>query len=187
MNIRIVGKDVEITEWLEQYIEKKIGKLDRYLPRAQEALVELRHEATKSADQRNVVEITLYDSKGAVLRGEERSSDLFAAIDAVVDTMYRQISRYKGRRQARYRHANAEEEVWAVSELEEVTEGEEEAPRIVRVKRFAMAPMTPEEAIEQMELLGHSFFVFYNPDEGNINVVYRRKDGNYGLIIPELI
>ncbi len=184
MNIRIVGKDVEITEWLERYIEKKIGKLDRYLPRAQEVLVELRHEATKDANQRNVVEITLYDARGAVLRGEERSGDLFAAIDAVVDTMYRQISRYKGKRLARYRHANADEELFVPDE-EEVTE--EEGPEIVRVKRFAMTPMTPEEAIEQMELLGHSFFVFYNPDEGSINVIYRRRDGKYGIIIPELV
>ncbi len=133
------------------------------------------------------MEITLYDNKGAVLRGEERSSDLFAAIDAVVDTMYRQISRYKGKRIARYRHANAEEELMTAPPIEEEAEGGEEEPQIVRVKRFAMAPMTPEEAIEQMELLGHSFFVFYNPDEGNINVIYRRRDGNYGLIIPELV
>lgn len=198
MDIRVTGKNVEVTEGLEGYIEKKIGKLDRYLRRSDrgEAHVELRREQTKDVNDRNIVEVTLYDNKGAMLRGEERSGDLFTAIDAVFDKMYRQISRYKGKLIDRYRSASNDTEELFAAQLEameaEADEGltaggEEVAGRIVRVKRFGMAPMSAEEAIEQMELLDHSFFVFYNPNEGNINVVYRRHDGNYGLIIPELI
>lgn len=192
MDIRLTGKNVDITDSLERYIEKKIGKLDRYLRRKDsgEAHVELRHEQTKDVNDRNIVEVTLYDSKGAMMRGEERSGDLFAAIDAVFDKVYRQISRRRGKQIDRYRHGGdgaAEFFASQLAEYEEEVAEEDEVGRIVRVKRFGMAPMSAEEAIEQMELLDHSFFVFYNPEEGNINVVYKRRDDNYGLIIPELI
>ncbi|MBE9507902.1 MAG: HPF/RaiA family ribosome-associated protein, partial [Chloroflexi bacterium] len=110
---------------------------------------------------------------------EERTSDMFASIDAVLDKMYRQIGRYKGKRQDRW-HAVIEE--LPIEEPVEEPEGE-----IVRVKRFEVLPMSPEEAIEQMELLGHRFYVFMNADEEAINVVYRRDDGNYGLLQPELV
>ena len=116
--------------------------------------------------------------RGKILRAEERTQDMFTSIDAVLDKMYRQIARYKGKRRDRF-HIGVEEV--PVDEPAETTEGE-----IVRVKRFDMLPMTSEEAIEQMELLGHSFYVFLNADEGAINVVYRRGDDNYGLLQPEL-
>ena len=115
---------------------------------------------------------------GTILRAEERTNDMFASIDAVLDKMYRQIARYKGKRQDRW-HAAAEE-----LPIEEAIE--EHVGEIVRVKRFEVRPMTAEEAIEQMELLGHLFYVFLNANDNAINVLYKRGDGNYGLLQPEL-
>ncbi|HBY95165.1 MAG: ribosome-associated translation inhibitor RaiA [Ardenticatenaceae bacterium] len=189
MQLTIKGKNVEVTDWVWQYIDRKIGKLDRYLPTLTEARVELAEEATSNPEQRQVVQVTLFDRRGMILRGEERSADLFAAVDTVLDTMYRQIARYKGKRRAvRHRNGYYEEE-WGETppvELEEEEEEEETGRPIVRTKRFVMSPMNADEAIEQMELLGHTFFVFYNADDGAVNVIYRRRDGNYGLIVPEL-
>jgi putative sigma-54 modulation protein len=169
---------MEMTPRLREYVERKVEKLDRYLPSIEEARVELKVENTRSADHSQVAQLTVR-VRGAILRAEERTSDMFASIDAVLDKMYRQIGRYKGKRQDRW-HAVIEE--LPIEELVEEPEGE-----IVRVKRFEVLPMSPEEAIEQMELLGHRFYVFMNADEEAVNVVYRRDDGNYGLLQPELV
>lgn len=183
MQLIIKGKNVEVTDRLRDYVERKVGKLDRYLPTITEARVELSREHTRSAQDRQVVQLTVR-AKGKLLRAEERHEDLFAAVDAVLDKMYRQIARYKGKRYGR--RGAAEEEVWGEPlPIEEELE-EEQEPAIVRVKRFRITPMDEQEAIEQMELLGHDFFVFYNANEGAVNVVYRRRDGNYGLIQPEM-
>ncbi|MCL7452944.1 MAG: ribosome-associated translation inhibitor RaiA [Anaerolineae bacterium] len=183
MELTIKGKNVEITDRLRDYVEKKIGKLDRYLPTISEAWVELTSEETKAAADRQVCQITVR-SNGTILRAEERSDDMFSSIDNVLDKMYRQIARYKGKRQNRWRGASVTPEPLPIELEEEEPEG---LGDIVRVKRFAMVPMHPEEAVEQMELLGHDFFVFFNADEGRINVLYRRKGGNYGLLQPELV
>jgi len=169
---------MEVTPRLREYVERKVGKLDRYLPWIDEARVDLTVENTRSAAHRQVAQLTVR-VHGTILRAEERTSDMFASIDAVLDKMYRQIARYKGKRRNRW-HAAAAEEL-PIEEPVEETEGE-----IVRIKRFEVRPMTPEEAIEQMELLGHRFYVFLNADEDAINVVYKRDDGNYGLLQPEL-
>jgi putative sigma-54 modulation protein len=124
-------------------------------------------------------------ANGSILRAEEKSADLFAAVDAVTDKMERQIERFKGKRRRRRQQGAPAAAFPASLEMEE----EEEAgsgPAIVRVKQFPISPMSVEEAIDQMELLGHDFFVFYNADTNSMNVVYRRKDGNYGLLQPEL-
>lgn len=178
MQLIIKGKNMEVSEALKKYVQKKIGKLDRYLPTIDEARVELSVEQAKSNEDRQVVQVTLR-SNSTILRAEERSSDMLAAIDAVRDKLQRQIKRYKEkpmriRERARAAAAQAAEQV------------EELPPRIVRVKRFEVTPMDEEEAIEQMELLGHDFFIFFNPSTGSMNVLYRRKDGNYGLLQPEL-
>ncbi|MCK4472210.1 MAG: ribosome-associated translation inhibitor RaiA, partial [Anaerolineae bacterium] len=173
MQLIIQGKNMEVTDRLQEYIEKKVGKLDRYLPTITEARIELSVEGAKSAKDRQVAQLTVR-SKGTFLRAEERTADMFASIDAIVDKMYRQIVRYKGKRYGRGRGPG---EMPPVEEFEE-----EEPPRIVRTKRFQVAPMDEEEAIEQMELLGHDFFIFFNVDANGINVIYRRKDGNYGLL-----
>lgn len=179
MKIIIQGQNVEITDRLRGYVEKKVNRLARYLPTIDEARMELRVHHTRSAQDRQVAELTVR-TRGTILRAEERSGDLSASIDAVLDKMYRQIMRYKGKRyHGRGRVRQAEEP------LEEMELSEEERPHIARVKRFPTPPMDEEEAIEQMELLGHDFFVFLNAESGEINVLYRRRDGNYGLIIPE--
>jgi putative sigma-54 modulation protein len=178
MEVSIFTRKMEMTPRLREYVERKVERLDRYLPSIEEARVELKVENTRSADHSQVAQLTVR-VRGAILRAEERTSDMFASIDAVLDKMYRQIGRYKGKRQDRW-HAVIEE--LPIEELVEEPEGE-----IVRVKRFEVLPMSPEEAIEQMELLGHRFYVFMNADEEAINVVYRRDDDNYGLLQPELV
>jgi putative sigma-54 modulation protein len=138
--------------------------------------MELKVEETRSANHRQIAQLTVR-VRGTILRAEERTNDMFASIDAVLDKMYRQIARYKGKRQDRW-HAAAEE--LPIEEPVEETVGE-----IVRVKRFEIRPMLAEEAIEQMELLGHRFYVFLNANDSAINVLYKRDDGNYGLLQPE--
>ncbi len=184
MQIIIKGKNVEITEWLREYVEKKIGRLDKYLPTLSEARVELAVQKAKSASDRQVAQITIR-SNGTILRAEEKSDDMFASIDAVADKLYRQVARFKEKRERRGRTVYGESVTVQEDEVENVIE-EDEEPAVVRVKRFLVRPMTEEEAIEQMELLGHDFFLFYNADSDSMNVVYRRKDGNYGLLQPEL-
>lgn len=179
MQLIISGKNIEVSDWLKEYVEKKIGKLDRYLPGLTEARVELALENTRSLSQSQVVQVTLR-TNGTIMRGEERASDFTVAVDTVAEKLYKQIDRYKGRRA----RARAQSERVAPAEIE--TAPPADLPHIVRVKRFRIAPMTEEEAIEQMELLGHTFFVFANREHGNINVLYRRNDGNYGLIEPEV-
>jgi putative sigma-54 modulation protein len=183
MELIVKGRGFEVTDRLQDYVEKKVGKLDRYLPTITEAWVELSSEETKAAGDRQVCQVTVR-ANGVILRAEERSEDIFYSIDTVLDKMYRQIARFKGKRKNRWRGASTPPEPLPL-ELEDEYD-EEEVSRIVRFKRFPMAPMNPEEAVEQMELLGHDFFVFYNADEGQINVLYRRKDGDYGVIQPEL-
>ncbi len=183
MDLQIKGRNIELTDRLYDYVEKKMGKLDRYLPTINEVRVELSVEGARAAHDRQVCQVTVR-ANGTILRAEERSDDMFSAIDAVLDKMYRQIARYKGKRKNRWRSAGIQAEPLPL-EIEEEEE-EEEPSAIVRFKRFLVTPMSPEEAVEQMELLGHDFFVFFNADEGQINVLYRRKDGNYGVIQPEL-
>jgi putative sigma-54 modulation protein len=182
MELQINGRNMELTERLDEYVRRKVSKMDRYLPTIASARMDLSYENTRSAGDSQVAQLTIRGERGVILRAEERTGDMFASIDAVMDKMYRQIARYKGKRKRSRRGAPAEElQMLSEQELEE-----EEEREIVRVKRFRVAPMMQEEAIEQMELLGHDFFVFYNADEGGINVLYRRKDENYGLLIPDL-
>jgi putative sigma-54 modulation protein len=175
----ISGKNIQVSERLKDYTEKKIGKLDKYLPSLTEAHVEFALEKTKNLAQSQVVQVTLR-SNGTLLRGEERSAEFNSAVDTVMEKMLRQIERYKGKHYRGHGHGERTSEAVEVGE-EEMTE-----PRVVRVKRFRTPPMTDEEAIEQMELLGHTFFIFQNRERGALNVLYRRNDGTYGLIEPEL-
>ena len=176
MDIQLTARNLEITPHLQEYVDKKISKLDRYLPSINEARVDLRVENTRSNSHSQVAQLTIWIGK-TVLRAEERTSDMFSAIDEAVDKMQRQISRFNKRRQKR--RQRTEQEI--LPEVEETDEIE-----IARVKRFDVAPMSPEEAIEQMELLGHQFFLFLDMEEGDVNVVYRRKDGKYGLLVPQM-
>ena len=178
MKVMIQGRNVEITDRLREYVDKKVSRLIRYLPSIDEVRMELTVHRARSAQDRQVAQLTVRN-RGTILRAEERSSDLSASIDAVLDKMYRQIMRYKGKRYRGRTHARQ------LEEEEGMELHPEELHGIVRVKRFPTPPMSEEEAIEQMELLGHDFFVFLNAESGEINVLYRRSDGDYGLIIPE--
>jgi putative sigma-54 modulation protein len=194
MQLVLKGKNFVISDRVRDYVEKKVGKLDRYLPDINEARVEITQEKTKSAKDRNVVQLTLR-TNGTILRAEDRSEAIYASIDAVVDKIHRQIVRYKGKRQDRWQgqtnkaQQQLQQQNSSMPELEpEVMAAiaDERDRTIVRTKRFLISPMTEEEAIEQMELLGHNFFVFFNANAARINVLYRRDDNNYGLLDPEL-
>jgi putative sigma-54 modulation protein len=176
VDLSVFTRNMEMTPRLSEYVEQKVEKLDRYLPSIDEARVDLTVENTRNAAHSQVAQLTVR-VRGKILRAEERNEDMFASIDAVLDKMHRQIARYKGRRRDR---------VYVAAEEVPVDEEVEETGEIVRVKRFEVLPMSPEEAIEQMELLGHSFYIFLNADEDAINLVYKRGDGNYGLLQPEL-
>ena len=174
MEPQITGKNIELSPAARQYVERKLGKLSRHLPNIIESKVELFKEKTRSPQQRFVAQVTV-DSNGTLLRGEARGEDLFTAIDKVVAIMERRIERYKGKPYGRKKGAPSLREGLDL----------EEPGKVVKVKLFLTEPMSVEEAIEQMELLGHNFFFFFNEDIEQFNVLYRRWDGDYGLIQPE--
>ncbi len=188
MQLTITGKNIEINDTLRSYVERKIGRLDRYLPNVIDGRVELeKAEGARAAEDRQVAQVTLR-TKNAVLRAEEASNDIFASIDAVVEKMQRQADRYKNKRRAK--RVETAQQIEAASVQRELggpeDELDEERPAVSRVKRFHMIPMDEEEAIAQMELLGHDFYVFFNVNQNQLNVLYRRRNGEYGLIQPEL-
>lgn len=186
MEILIHSRNMEVTDRLREYVNKKTKRLDRYMPGIRELSVDLAEENTKSAVERYVAQITLRDERGTILRAEERTNDMFSSVDAVVDKLYRQINRYRGKKRNNRRASDEVEYEPLPAETLLLEEEGEEDFEVVRRKRFSLRPMSTEEAIEQMELLGHDFFVFFNPEEEAVNVIYRRHDGNYGLLLPEL-
>ncbi len=185
MNVyRLVGRNLEITEAIREYVGKKLARLDRYQDGEPMAKVVLSLAASPHVERKARVEIQV-DMPGGLVRVEEEGEDLYAAIDRAVDRLEVQIKRYRERRFRGKRHTHQGPPPPEVRDLEALRRPEEEeGPRIVRVKRFEMKPMDPEEAAFQMEALGHSFFVFRNAKTDQINVIYRRRDGNYGLIEP---
>lgn len=180
MKLQIVTKNsVELSETMEKYAERKISKLSRYLPSVSEAKLEISQEDTKLPEQRFSVQVTL-DSKGTLIRAQEKSKDIRTAIDKVVDVLSSRIERYKGKLYDKGRGVS-------VARQEAVEETGLEAPKkVVKSKHFLVKPMPQDEAMNQMELLGHDFFLFINADTDRINLLYRRKDGDYGLIEPEV-
>ena len=187
MDISINTHGVELTQKLQDHVERKTARLDRYMPNLIEVRVDLSSQHTRSSVERKVAQITVRDNRGTILRAEERNSDMFAAIDSVINKLYSQIKRYRGKRIQNRRGSGTGEEYMVGEPLpfDDEIEFEEVEPAIVRRKTFPLRPMVSEEAIEQMELLGHSFFVFFDADEESINIVYKRHDGNYGLLQPQ--
>jgi putative sigma-54 modulation protein len=187
MDIQVTGKNLDISPAVRSYITRKLGKIDRYLTDILAFEVVASEEGTRSPDQRFIVQVTI-NNKGTLLRGEERGQDVYTAVDKVAEVLGRQIEHYKGKlpyskkRSAPSIRTSTTEVVTAVEEEEEVETG----PRVVKNKKFDVKPMSLDEAVDQMELLGHDFFLFYNPDVNNMSLLYRRKDGNYGLIEPEI-
>ncbi len=180
MELQITSKNIDLSPAVRRYIERKLGKLGRHLPNIIESKVEIFEEKTKSRQQHYVAQVTI-ESSGTLLRGEERGENLLTAIDKVAAIMNRQIERYKGKLYEKGKGSS-----FTRSEFREEVEATPPSRKVVRVKRFAVKPMSVAEATDQMELLEHDFFLFFNADAGELNLLYRRKDGNYGLIEPEL-
>ena len=179
MRLQVKGKNVDVTDSLKDYALQKLGKLDKHLNDAARLELELQVEKNPSISNNQVAEATVW-TKGPVLRARESSSDMKASIDLLVDKLERQARRYRDKRRRGPGHHNNHDHL---------PEGipvapPDETPVIVKTKQFAVKPMTPEESVLQLELIGHDFFVFQNADTNDVNVVYRRRDGNYGLIEP---
>jgi putative sigma-54 modulation protein len=184
MELQILGKNVKVTQSMRDYIQRKVDRLGRYLPGIDDAKVEINQEKTKSPEHRFTVQVTIR-SKGLLLRGEERSINANAAVDMVVEVLARQIKRYKGKVNNKEKNVSLARQM---GEAEVVVTGKKKTsvPELVKVKRFIVKSMTVDESTEQMELLGHDFFLFVNDESGELNLIYRRRDGNYGLIVPEM-
>lgn len=181
--VAVQVRNLRLSDRIKAHVEERAGKLDHYLPSIEEVDVELTHHASaRQAGDRNVAQITAR-GKGLLLRAEERAGEIVAAFDAALDIVRKQIDRYKGRH---YHNRSAGEPEVPVAELP-VDDTDRLPPMIVRRKKFRVFPMNELEAVEQMSLLGHeAFFIFFNADTSRISVLYRRRDGSYGLLEPEV-
>lgn len=178
VKINISGRNLEITEALRAYAEKKVTKLEKYLNDNQTASAEVMLRTERGI---HIAEVTV-NLAGIILRGEGKTADMYNSIDSAVDRIERQFNKYKTRINRKLHGPKLSEmPTPAASDLVD----DAPAPRIVRTKRFALKPMDVEEAVMQMELLGHDFFVFRDSDSGDVSVLYKRRDGNYGLIESE--
>ncbi len=182
--VEIQTVNIRLTEKIKEHVNKKAGNLDHYLPAIDEARVQLSHyKAARDVKDRNVAEIMVY-GKGVTLRSEVRADEVLSAFDAAFDNMQRQIERHKGK------HYHGRGDGRSAAEVAEEIIDEDTgqlSPLFAKRKKFTMYPMTEDEALIQMRDLGHdNFFVFYNAETGKMNVLYRRRNGSYGLIEPEL-
>ncbi|GGE81734.1 putative sigma-54 modulation protein [Priestia taiwanensis] len=175
MQFNIRGENIEVTPAIREYVEKKISKIDRYFDATPEAKVNLKVHADHQK-----IEVTV-PLPHLVLRAEEANNDLYAAIDLVTDKLERQIRKHKTKVNRKAREKGALKYTF-IHEAEVISHEEEDALELVRTKRFDLKPMDAEEAILQMNMLGHNFFVFTNAETDETNIVYSRKDGKYGLI-----
>lgn len=187
MQLDIRGKNVKVSEERRQLIEKKLGRLDRYLEGMSAATVEVGSEPTRrTGEGRLIVEMTVRaPGKGSLLRAEERDNDLTNALDRLYEKMQRQITRYH-ERLVHHKGRPRASEVVGQTEADSALDEEPVAFELVKVKHFSMQTMYPTEAVEQMELLGHSFFIFQDAETAKVSVAYRRNTGGYGLLRPEL-
>ncbi|MGO4888825.1 ribosome hibernation-promoting factor, HPF/YfiA family [Anaerobacillus sp. MEB173] len=180
MNYNIRGENIEITPALRNYVEKKVGKLERYFDDTPTSDVNVRMQVLNN---QHIIEVTIPMAQ-LLLRAEETHTDMYAAIDLVVEKLERQIRKHKTKVNRKFRQEGSLKYMFRNDVEPEATFDEDEI-EVVRTKRFNLKPMDAEEAILQMDMLGHNFFVFSNAVNGDTNVVYRRKDGRYGLIEPE--
>jgi putative sigma-54 modulation protein len=179
MRLHVKGKNVEVSDAIQDYATRKLGKLSPQLAEPTHVELELAVERNPSIADNQVAEATIW-TKGPVLRAREASGDMKASIDLLVDKLERQVKRYRQKR----RHEHERHERWNAHTSVEAPSPAQEGAMIVKTKQFVLNGMSPEEAVEQLELIGHDFFVFRNDESGEINVVYRRRDGNYGVIEP---
>ena len=175
MRLQVKGRNVDVSESLKTYAQQKLSKLDKHVGDSARLELELAVERNPSISQNQIAEATIW-TKGPVLRARETSSDMRASIDQLVDKLERQARRYRDRR----RRGPSRDQP------HEAGPAPERELAIVKTKQFAIAAMTPEDAALQLELVGHDFFVFQNAETSEVNVIYRRRDGGYGLIEPQL-
>lgn len=178
MRLQVKGRNVTVSDSLKEYALEKLAKLEKHLNDAARLELELQVEKNPSIAENQVAEATVW-TKGPVLRARESSQDMRASIDLLVEKLERQARRYRDKRR------RGPGRVTPQLDSRPVVANSEE-PRIVKTKQFPVKPMSPEEAVLQLELVGHDFFVFQNAETNDVNVVYRRRDGNYGLIEPQL-
>lgn len=174
MRYKITGRNINVTTGLKEAVEDKLGKLEKYFQQETEAMITLSVEK-----ERQKIEVTI-PIKGHIIRAEQESSDMYVSIDLVEEIIERQIKKYKNKITNKKQNAMAFSDFF----MQEDYDGEDEV-KIMKVKKFALKPMDPEEACVQMELLGHSFYVFLNSETNQVNTVYKRKGNTYGLIEPE--
>ena len=175
MRFIITGRNIDVTEGLKSAVEEKLGKLDRFFAPETEVNVTLSVEK-----ERQKIEVTI-PVKGKIIRSEQVSSDMYVSIDLVEEVIERQLKKYKNKIVSKQQNAAA-----FAQEFVDKDYDDEDDVKIIRTKRFGIKPMDPEEACVQMELLGHNFYVFFNSETEEVNVVYKRKGNTYGLIEPEL-
>ncbi len=181
MRLQVKGRNIDVTDPLFGYAERKLGKLSRHLSDESRCELELAVEHNPSISDDQVAEATVW-TKGPVLRARESSTDMYASIDLVAEKLERQVKRYRERRTRKQAQHIASHTAPPPEDAAPLPD--EETAVIVKQKQFNMKPMTPEEAMLQLELIGHDFFVFTNADSEEVNVIYKRRDGNYGLIEP---
>lgn len=174
MKVKVIGRNVEVTKALKEIVEKKVSRLERYFKPEVEANVLL--SVQKST---HTAEVTI-PFNGVILRAEEANGDMYNSVDLVIEKIERQIRKQKTKMQ---RKIQGESLIYGL--IPEENNEDEKEGKVVKTKRFAIKPMATEEAILQMELLGHNFFVYMDDETSEVNVIYKRKDGNYGLIEPE--
>lgn len=177
MIMKYAGKNMEVTNALREVTEKKLSKLDKFFQKDIEGNVTF-----STQKNRKIIEVTI-NLPGTIIRAEESSDDMYASIDRAIDVLERQIRKYKTRLQKRYQNG---ETIRFENVIPLNRESDDDRPKLVKRKKFGLKPMSSEEAILQMELLRHNFFVFMDSETEDINVVYKRKDGDYGLIEPHI-
>lgn len=175
MKIIFSGKNIEISDAVKEHTEKKLGKLDKFFQSEPEGYVKM-----ENAKNRQIIEVTINLPNSTIIRAEEEGQDLYSALDRAVDVLERQIRKNKTKLQKKYKNNDTIRFENIVEEMPE------EEAKVVKKKRFTVKPMSTEEAILQMELLRHNFFVYVNAESEEVEIVYQRKDGNYGLIEPVL-
>lgn len=196
MNVHIRAAGLKVSDDMQAFIEQKISKLDRLAEHVVEAHLELKKETLRARGDITTAQLTLQTGRH-ILRAEEQDSETTKAIDAAVDKLVRQVRKFNGKRSDRKKRGVSsngsprmsdylaiDQDTTDVEALEFDDESSEDSERLVRTKRFLMKPMIVDEAIDQMELVGHDFFLFQNADEDELNVLYRRRDGSYGLLAP---
>jgi putative sigma-54 modulation protein len=197
MDVHIRTAGFKVTEEISAFIERKMAKLDRLAEHVTEANLELKKETLRNGGELTTAQLTLQTGRH-ILRAEERAPEATKAIDAAVDKLVRQVRKYNGKRADRRKRGVATgavprlgEHLAALQDFAQLDstgldgdDSEDAENRLVRIKRFSMKPMNVDEAIDQMELIGHDFFLFQNADEDQLNVLYRRRDGSFGLLAP---